>query len=160
MHHHAYLWTGPKQRFDEDGLRRPPHPDPPPAALSGDSERLRLHERYQEVVVEFPKSGLPPIHTAHWLMKPLTSVLGTWDEPKQAAAWLRERLTEYSPRFDSTAQRDTTLLAMLVASAAERLAWGGDASLGFYLERPAFLSMALVTCSPNRSAPNLRCPAR
>ena len=32
-------------------------------------------------------------------------------------------------------------------------------SLGYYLERPVFLSLALVTCSPNRAAPDLRCPA-
>ena len=25
MHHHAYLWTGPKERFDDEALRRPPH---------------------------------------------------------------------------------------------------------------------------------------
>jgi hypothetical protein len=45
-------------------------------------------------------------------------------------------------------------------SAAERLESGADVSLGFYLERPAYLSLALVTCSPNRSKPELPCPAR
>lgn len=37
--------------------------------------------------------------------------------------------------------------------------WGGDVSLGFYLERPAYLSLAVVTCSPNRAKPELACPA-
>ncbi|MGW2508424.1 hypothetical protein ACWC0A_03130 [Streptomyces scopuliridis] len=160
MHHHGYLWTGPKQRFDEEGLRRPPHPEPPPAAAAGDGERLRLQERYREVVAEFPRSNLPPIETAHWLMKSRTSVLGTWEEPKEAAAWLGDRLAEYAPRFDSDAVRDTTHVSMLVNSAVERLGWGGDVSLGIYLERLSFLSLALVTCSPNRSVPELVCPRR
>ncbi|WP_078970771.1 hypothetical protein [Streptomyces chattanoogensis] len=159
MHHHAYLWTGPKQRFDDEGLRRPPHSEPPPVAGSEDGERHRLHERYREVVTEFPRTNLPPIETAHWLMKPRSSVLGTWGEAQEAAVWLGEQLTEYAPRFDSAAHRDTTRLNTLVRSATERLGWGGDVSLGFYLERPAFLSLALVTCSPNRSAPGLRHPA-
>ncbi|MGW6240022.1 hypothetical protein [Streptomyces sp. NPDC055094] len=160
MHHHGYLWTGPKQRFDEEGLRRPPHPEPPPAAAWGDGERLRLQERYREVVAEFPRSNLPPIETAHWLMKSSTSILGTWEESKEAAAWFGDRLAEYAPRFDSDAVRETTHLCMVVDSAVERLGWGGDVSLGVYLERPSFLSLALVTCSPNRSAPELVCPRR
>ncbi|MEV4970007.1 hypothetical protein [Streptomyces scopuliridis] len=160
MHHHGYLWTGPKQRFDEEGLRRPPHPEPPPTAASGDGERLRLQERYREVVAEFPRSNLPPIETAHWLMKSEASVLGTWQQPKEAAAWLGDRLSEYAPRFDSDAVRDITHVSMLVNSAVERLGWGGDVSLGVYLERSSFLSLALVTCTPNRSVPELVCPRR
>ncbi|GCB48188.1 hypothetical protein [Streptomyces sp. NL15-2K] len=39
-----------------------------------------------------------------------------------------------------------------------RLDWGGDVSLGFYLERPFYLSVALVTCSPNLAHPELACP--
>lgn len=70
------------------------------------------------------------------------------------------RLAEYAPRFDSAAHQDTTRLAILVNSAVERLGWGGDVSLGFYLERPAFLSLALVTCSPNQVIPELNCPVR
>jgi hypothetical protein len=30
VHHHGYLWTGPKAHFDQEALRRPPHPEPPP----------------------------------------------------------------------------------------------------------------------------------
>ncbi|MEU7425896.1 hypothetical protein [Streptomyces sp. NPDC040750] len=45
-----------------------------------------------------------------------------------------------------------------MASATERLGAGGDVSLGFHLERPAFVSVALVTCAPNRARPELRCP--
>ncbi len=91
-------------------------------------------------------------------MKPATCVLGTWDEPRQAATWLGERLTELAPRFDPDARPHTASLDLLVSSAADRLQWGGDVSLGFYLQRPSFLSLALVTCSPNRAVPELGCP--
>ncbi|WP_329067592.1 hypothetical protein [Streptomyces sp. NBC_01429] len=153
MHHHGYLWTGPKQRFDEEALRRPPHPDPPPA-----DGKPELVQRHREVKAEFPVVDLPPLETAYWLVKPRKLVRGTWRDPGAAAVWLAERLAEHAPRFDSGAQRDTAHLALLVGSAAERLEQGGDVSLGFYLERPSYLSLALVTCSPNRAAPELARP--
>ncbi len=153
MHHHGYLWTGPKARFDQEALRRPPHPEQPPAG-----GRPELVQRYREVAAEFPVSDLPPLETAYWLLKPGSLVRGTWAEPKDAAVWLGERLAAYAPRFAHEAQRNTGRLARLVDAAAERLAWGGDLSYGFYLERPSYLSLALVTCSPNRTGPGLPCP--
>jgi hypothetical protein len=155
VHHHGYLWTGPKQRFDQEALRRPPYPEPPPVG-----SKPELIQRHREVAAEFPTSDLPPLETVYWLVKPRSLVRGTWDEAKEAAEWLGERLAEYAPRFVSEAQRDTTHLARLVNSAAERLDSGADVSFGFYLERPSYLSVALVTCSPNRAAPELPCPAR
>ncbi|MEU5077852.1 MULTISPECIES: hypothetical protein [Streptomyces] len=153
MHHHAYLWTGPKSRFDEEAFRRPPHPEPPPPTGSPE-----LIQRYRLATVEFPSSDLPPLETAYWLVKPRAIVKGTWSEPSAAAAWLGDRLTEYAPRFAAEAHRAPGRLAALLASAAERLTAGGDISLGFYLEQPAFLSLALVTCAPNRALPEVPCP--
>ncbi|WP_406401391.1 hypothetical protein OH805_20320 [Streptomyces sp. NBC_00879] len=155
MHVHGYLWTGPKQQFDQEALRRPTHPDPPPPG-----SKPELIQRYREVVADFPVSDLPPLETAHWLMKPGKLVQGTWEEAKSAAEWLGERLTEYAPRFASASDRDVTRMATLINSAADQIGWGGDVSIGFYLERPSFLSLALVTCSPNRSSPDLNCPIR
>ncbi|MFF2013448.1 hypothetical protein ACFVWY_30895 [Streptomyces sp. NPDC058195] len=155
MHHHGYLWTGPKERFDEEALRRPPHPEPPPAGSK--PEQI---QRYREVAAEFATVDLPPLETAYWLVKPHSLVRGTWDEAKEAAAWLGERLAEYAPRFASEAERGTIHLPLLVSSAAERLRAGGDVSHGFYLERPSYLSLAVVTCSPNRSMPELACSVR
>ncbi|WP_416978773.1 hypothetical protein [Streptomyces sp. T028] len=153
MHHHAYLWTGPKERFDDEALRRPPHPDPPPA-----ESRPELIQRHRQVAVEFPASDLPPLETAYWLVKPRSLVRGTWDEAKEAAAWLGEQLAAYATRFATEGDRDTTRLARLVDAAAVRLHSGADVSYGCYLERPAYLSLAVVTCSPNRMLPELACP--
>ncbi|MEV6961055.1 hypothetical protein AB0M97_18030 [Streptomyces sp. NPDC051207] len=150
MHHHAYLWTGPKDRFDQEALRRPPHPEPPPPG-----SRPELIQRYREVAAAFPASDLPPLETAYWLVKPAALVRGTWDDAADAAAWLGERLAEYAHRFASEVTRDAD---RYVRSAAQRLAAGADVSLGFYLERPSYLSLALVTCSPNRDQPTLPCP--
>ncbi|MEU8933403.1 hypothetical protein AB0D30_26400 [Streptomyces sp. NPDC048409] len=159
MHHHGYLWTGPKERFDREALRRPPHPEPPPAPVSdADVKAEQLLKRYREVVAEFPASDLPPIETAYWLVKPHSLVRGTWDEAKEAASWLSERLAEYAPRFASERDRDTTRLARLVNAAAEQLHSGADVSYGFYLERPSYLSLAVATCSPNRANAQLACP--
>ncbi|MCL8014561.1 hypothetical protein [Streptomyces sp. AS02] len=158
MHHHAYLWTGPKDRFDNEALRRPPHPQPPPPPAPNDPTGERLLQRYREVAAEFPTSDLPPLETAYWLIKPRSLVRGTWDEAKEAAAWLGERLAEHAYRFADGHDRDTGHLSRLVDSAAVRLATGADVSYGFYLERPAYLSMAVVTCSSNRSMPSLSCP--
>ena len=153
MHHHAYLWTGPKARFDQEALRRPPHPEPPPP-----TSRPELIQRYREVAADFPASDLPPLETAYWLVKPRTLVRGTWAGPADAVAWMSEQLGAYQARFACDAHRDARHLAALVSSAAERLADGSDSSYGFYLERPAYLSVALVTCAPNRARPNLPCP--
>ena len=153
MHHHAYLWTGPKARFDQEALRRPPHPEPPPPG-----SRPELIQRYREVASEFPVSDLPPLETAYWLIKPRSLVRGTWPNPDAAAAWLGEQLGAYQSRFMSEAHRDGHHLSALVDSATERLASGSDSSYGFYLKRPTYLSLALVTCAPNRARPNLRCP--
>lgn len=153
MHHHGYLWVGPKARFDEDALRRPPHPEPPPAG-----SRPELIQRYREVAAEFPIMDLPPLETAYWLVKPRSLVRGTWDEAKEAALWLGARVSEYAPRFASGRDRDTTDLALLVDSTAERLGSGADVSLGFYLERPSYLSVAVVSCSPNCAKAGLTCP--
>nr|WSY57895.1 hypothetical protein OG999_29855 [Streptomyces sp. NBC_00886] len=155
MHHHGYLWTGPKHRFDQEALRRPPHPEPPPAG-----SRPELIQRYREVAADFPVSDLPPLETAYWLIKPRSLVRGTWGEAKEAAAWLGEQLAQYTHRFTSEAERDVGRLTRFVNSAAEHLAAGADVSFGVYLERPSYLSLALVTCSPNRAMPELPCPVR
>ncbi|MFD5190223.1 hypothetical protein ACFWMU_19110 [Streptomyces sp. NPDC058357] len=155
MHYHGYLWTGAKQRFDDEALRRPPHPYPP----SADS-KPELVQRYREVKTEFPVVDLPPLETAYWLIKPRKLMYGTWEQPKEAAEWLGERLAEYAPRFVSEPDRDSSRLAILVSSASGRIGWGGDVSHGFYVERPTFLSLALVCCSSNRALPALECPLR
>ncbi|MFE0426851.1 hypothetical protein, partial [Streptomyces sp. NPDC058953] len=117
--------------------------------VTGDGAGRRLEERYREVVAEFAVTGVPPVEIASWLMKPAALVRGTWDGPEDAGGWLATRLAEgpYPERADR-----------LVRDAVERLAWGGDVSLGFYLDGTLFRSIAVVTCSPNRARPEFHCP--
>ncbi|MEU8687053.1 hypothetical protein [Streptomyces sp. NPDC048665] len=75
-----------------------------------------------------------------------------------SAVWLGRRPTEYAPRFAAAAQRDAGHLTTLVASARKRLTAGGDVSLGCYLERPSYLSLAIVSCAPHREHGGLPCP--
>lgn len=154
MHHHGYAWLGEKRTFDKESVRRPPGQAP-----TATSEQ-DVHERYREAVAVFPGSDVPPIQTAHWLMKPASMIRGTWEEPEEAGAWLGRQLAEFAPRFASAQDREATRLVLLVRAAVERLAWGGDMSLGHYLGGTVFHSVALVTCSPNRSTPGLPCPER
>ncbi|MGA5129390.1 hypothetical protein ACPCTO_06230 [Streptomyces olivoreticuli] len=96
----------------------------------------------------FALSETPPMQTAHWLLKPARIVRGTWADPREASTWLGERLSAaLGARFPDT-----------VTAVAERLAGGGDVSYGHYLARPSFLSIAVVTCTPNSACPDLGCP--
>nr|WP_242705454.1 MULTISPECIES: hypothetical protein [Streptomyces] len=135
MHVHAYLWVGDKAVFDREGSRRPDSPG-------------------------FFGADVPPMLTAHWLLKPVALIRATWDEPGAAAGWLGEQLSAHAPRFLSPQDRDPARIAARTAAGAERLACGGDVSHGYYLNRPLFFSVALVTCSPNRAAPQAPCPGR
>ncbi|MGW6457057.1 hypothetical protein ACWF94_14250 [Streptomyces sp. NPDC055078] len=152
MHHHGYAWLGEKQCFDRESLRRPP-PEPPTA-----SSPPEVIDRYRRAVAEFPTTDVPPIQTAHWLLKPASMIRGTWEEPKEAGEWLGGRLREFAPRFASAEEREAGRLVLLVQAAVERLAWGGDVALGHYLKGTVFHSVALVTCDPNRDEPGLKCP--
>lgn len=154
MHHHGYAWLGEKQDFDKEGVRRPPGESP----TAGSPQEVI--NRYRQAVTDFPTSGMPPIQTAHWLMKPPSTIRGTWAEPKEAGEWLGFQLAEFAPRFASPQEADATRLVMLVRAAVERLAWGGDVSLGHYIKGTIFHSVALVTCSPNHAEPGLPCPLR
>ncbi|MFD7262799.1 hypothetical protein [Streptomyces sp. NPDC059874] len=154
MHHHGYAWIGEKQTFDKESIRRPAGQAP---TVSSEKDVL---DRYREAVAVFPTSDVPPIQTAHWLMKPPSAVRGTWEEPKEAGEWLGLQLAEFAPRFASEGDREAARLVLLVKGAVERLTWGGDVSLGHYLSGTVFHSVALVTCSPNRAAPDLTCPVR
>lgn len=145
---------GEKKTFDRESVRRPAGQAPTA------SSEMEVLDRYREAVAVFPATDVPPIQTAHWLMKPPSMIRGTWEEPKEAGEWLGLQLAEFAPRFASEQDREVTRLVLLVKGAVERLTWGGDVSLGHYLKGAVFHSVALVTCSPNRSDPDLPCPAR
>ncbi|MFD8995921.1 hypothetical protein [Streptomyces abikoensis] len=153
MHFHSYLWIGDKAVFDKENTRRPPSRVEPTATSPPD-----VVDRYREAVAEWRVTAVPPLETKYWLVKPGKLIRGTWADPGEATRWLGERLAEHAPRFASWADRDSARLAGTVAYVAETLGWGGDVSLGYYLGRPSFLSLAVVMCSPNRAAPDLACP--
>ncbi|MGO4462260.1 hypothetical protein AB4039_33965 [Streptomyces sp. M-16] len=154
MHIHGYAWLGEKKAFDKESLRRPPGA-PPTASSPSD-----VIERFRSAVTEFPVTDVPPLQTAHWLMKPASIIRGTWQEPKEAGEWLGLQLTQFAPRLASEEEQDATRLMLLAKAAVERLTWGGDISLGHYLKGTLFHSVALVTCSPNHAGPDLPCPIR
>ncbi|MBW1602719.1 hypothetical protein JJV70_11480 [Streptomyces sp. JJ66] len=115
-------------------------------------------ERRRRAVAEFSGSDVPPAETALWLLKPARLVRGTWPSSEQAVVWLGERLREHAPRFFSASERDPVRLKQHASVARERLDWGGDVVVAVYLRQPLFLSVSVVTCSPNRAAPHLPCP--
>ncbi|MFI7286689.1 hypothetical protein ACIBRY_08540 [Streptomyces anulatus] len=152
MHHHGYAWVSEKATFDRESIRRPP------GRVPTTYSEQEVRDRYREAVAAFPAYDVPPIQTAHWLMKPSSSIRGTWEEPKEAGAWLGRQLTQFATRFASSQDRDAARLLLLVKAAVERLTEAGDVSLGHYLRGTLFHSVAVVTCSPNRAAPALPCP--
>lgn len=129
------------------GLLQPTATSPPEVA-----------ERHRHAVTHWRITEVPPLETANWLVKSAEVVRGTWEHPKEASQWLGERLAEQRSHFASQADRDAVRLAGKVAYATETLAWGGDVCLGYYLRRPLFLSIAVVACSPNRTASEQPCP--
>lgn len=153
MHFHGYLWVGDKAVFDKESTRRPPSRVEPTVTSPPD-----VVDRYREAVAEWRVTEVPPLETKYWLVKPRRLIRATRAHPKEAAQWLGERLAEHAPRFASRADGDSVRLAQRVAYAAETLGWGGDVSLGYYLGRPSFLSLAVVACSPNRADPEQECP--
>ncbi|WP_307847176.1 hypothetical protein [Streptomyces sp. F63] len=157
MHFHGYLWVGEKAEFDKESRRRLPVEPWPGADPDASAQRVALHRTLTE---EFLRSPLPPIEVALWLLKPARLVAGSWDGAESAAAWLGARLEEYAPRFEPPAGGGAAHLRGLVGRLTGTLLRGGDVSLGYYLGAPAFLSLAVVACSPNRAAPGLPCPER
>ncbi|WP_267133672.1 hypothetical protein [Streptomyces sp. WAC 00631] len=157
MHFHGYLWVGEKAEFDKESRRRLPVEPWPGADPDTSAQRAALHRTLTE---EFLRSPLPPIEVALWLLKPAHLVAGSWDGAESAAAWLGARLEEYAPRREPLLDGRTAHLRGLVGRLTGTLLRGGDVSLGYYLGPPAFLSLAVVACSPNRAAPGLPCPER
>ncbi|MGK5533569.1 hypothetical protein [Streptomyces sp. URMC 129] len=132
MHIHAYAWLGEKAVFDKEALRRMPTPLRPPVTAEE-------QERYRARVDAFRKADVPPVEVANWLVKDPRFVRATFERAEDAVTWLVEQGGQ-------------------AGSAVERLGQGRDVGVGVYVGRVSFLSLALVTCSPNAAAPLARCP--
>ncbi|MBH5335422.1 hypothetical protein IHE55_11675 [Streptomyces pactum] len=131
MHHHGYVWLGSGHDLNKDGPRRPAHPD-------------------------FGSTTVVPLEVAHWLLKPPSFIRGTWTAPAAAVAWFERQVREHAPSFTSGHERDRS--AGVIGTAAETAAGGRDVVGGWYLAGQRFLSVCLVTCSPNRTRPDIPCP--
>jgi hypothetical protein len=132
-HHHAYTWLGSAFELQRDGPRRPAHPD-------------------------FRTSRVPPLETAHWLLKPASFIEVTLKDPGEAAGWFGGRLREHASAFASPEDRDADAMERRAATAAEAVKGGQDHVGGWYLTGQRFFSVCLIGCSPHRFRPEYACP--
>ncbi|MFF3910620.1 hypothetical protein ACFYZJ_32820 [Streptomyces sp. NPDC001848] len=71
MHHHGNPWTGPKERFDQEALRRPPHPEPPPVG----SKYCKAHSLRHYYGSRLLYARVPEGDVADWMGHGSTDVL-------------------------------------------------------------------------------------
>ncbi|WP_049580282.1 hypothetical protein [Streptomyces sp. SBT349] len=130
-HFHAYHWQGERRVFDQETARRPGTP-------------------------EFLTNRCTPMRLSDWLLRPATSITRTLPVASEAAAWFTHELESASPAFAVEHDRETA--RHRATAAGERLAAGDDVHGGWYLRGTGFLTLDVIGCSPNRSAPALGCP--
>ncbi|MGW0731353.1 hypothetical protein [Streptomyces sp. NPDC002851] len=130
-HHHGYTWLGTGFGTMRDGPRRVGHP-------------------------EFSSSGVPPLELAHWLLKPAHFVMGTWTDPREAAAWFGRKAREHVDAFIDSHDRSSLDAKIIVV--AEAVAYGEDVAGGWWMSGQRFLAVHLIACSPHRFRPEYVCP--
>ena len=128
MHFHGYEWAG-------DGRLR-----------AKESERLPIEGG------GFGLSGLPPLMTGWWLLRPPAQVRGTWEAAADAVEWLAGRYGEHSPGGDPwmpiEARRRCAVAQLTEASDVVWSCWvSGSRWSGHYV----------IVC-PNKTWPQLTCP--
>jgi hypothetical protein len=101
---------------------------------------------------------VPPLETAHWLLKPAGFIEATLKDSGEAADWFGERMGAQASAFASPYDRDADVMARRVAAAGEAVAGGQDHVGGWYLTGQRFLSICLVACSPHTFRPAYACP--
>ena len=127
QHWHGYAWTGHGQDIVRDAARRP-GPD------SG-----------------FLSNALPPLVTAHWLLKPRNQIKGTWTDPADAVAWLLAR-------YEETPEPGGPSLELRTELARDALPRGNDVTWAYWLGGGRFVHYSVLSC-PRRTEPDVRCPA-
>lgn len=158
-HWHGYgPWIGSPAVYHQEGNRRPPHPDPPPPAVDGDKQAVRLLQRYREAGAEFYSSGLPPIMTGHWLVKRgQTAAERTWTDVTDAVGWLKQHYTDNPPFERPDGLQAYLPLDALIAYTYDALPRGVDSTWSHYTQGKSLLSMSVVCC-PNLFLPDVDCP--
>ncbi|ONK13709.1 hypothetical protein [Streptomyces sp. MP131-18] len=137
-HFHAYHWQGERRVFDQEADRRPAAaPGAPPAP-------------------GFLANPCTPLRISDWLLRPAAAVARTCGTAAEAAAWFRQESERAAPAF--AVERERQAVPALAGRSAARLAAGGDVHAGWYLRGTGFLTLDVIGCSPNGTAPSLPCP--
>jgi hypothetical protein len=131
-HFHAYRWLGAAAELDREEARRPALPP--------------IDASYARA---FADSEVPPLELAYWLLRPWEQIRETFEEPRPGAEWMREQMEAYAGEDVSAAQYDAAL---------RTLEDGGSASWGRYVGGTRFLSVSVISCSPNNYRPGIPCP--
>ncbi|GAA0952570.1 hypothetical protein [Nonomuraea longicatena] len=118
MHWHAYSWFGDGTELARESERRPASPD-------------------------FPISPLPPMRTGDWLLKPGWRIAATFDDTREAVAWMAD---QYAPLRPPT---DVIPLETRTTDAHDLLPRGVDVQWGEWLGGDRFLTVGVICC-PNR----------
>ncbi|MET8839659.1 hypothetical protein ABZW67_06125 [Streptomyces rubiginosohelvolus] len=140
-HWHGYgPWIGSRDAYGEEGLRRPG------AELNSENTRA------------FLASSLPPLMTAHWLMKRnQISADRTWMDMGVALAWLTKAYEENPPFTRPDGLESYISLEAKLEYATDVLPLGVDVSWVYYTGSRSLISFSVVCC-PNRLHPNIPCP--
>ncbi|RGD61300.1 hypothetical protein DR950_29215 [Kitasatospora xanthocidica] len=129
MHFHGYAWAGDGRLLAKESERRP---------VEGGG---------------FRTSGLPPMMTGWWLLRPAAQIRGTWTTPTDAADWLAERYAEHTPDGDPWLPLPTRH-----RYAIAQLADASDVVWSRWLSGSRWSGHYAITC-PNRTWPTIPCPA-
>ncbi|MEV7183879.1 hypothetical protein [Kitasatospora sp. NPDC093102] len=129
MHFHGYEWAG-------DGR-----------LLAKESERRPIDR------AQFSHSGLPPLMTGWWLLRPAAQVRSTWSTPADAADWLVQRYAEHTPGGDPWLPLSTRR-----QHALDQLADHSDVVWSRWVSDSRWSGHYMIVC-PNRFWTDVPCPA-
>lgn len=133
-HYHGYgPWTGSREEFAKEALRRPgKHPQ-------------------DEATQNFLRGSMTPVQLGHSLLRKDQTTRGrTWTDVADALDWLSKTYVGHPPTGDELA------LETKLPHAEEALTLGSDVNWAYYT-RGQFVSFCVIAC-PNRFFPNIPCP--
>ncbi|EFL13873.1 hypothetical protein [Streptomyces sp. C] len=154
-HFHGYgPWIGSSKRYAQEHNRRPVHEIVPDRELDP-----KLYARYTDAKNEFQNGDLPPMTTAHWLLKTRSFHRSDqmWTDPEEAVIWLKGIYAE-NPPGEVGGKPGYLDLESKITHARECLGLGQDVSWVYYFAGAERMVSYSVVCCPNHSHPELACP--